>query len=131
MAEYCGSCDRACRRSKRLSRAKFDGVVIKIRGGRVCCPKAGLERSWKMSSIRVCVFPVCNQPSFSHIVCETYSWWTMYTSYRLSFQTECDSFLLTIVQSFPKPLDFIINSPFFCLFPFRGEGGGDFIMPLR
>jgi hypothetical protein len=64
-AEYCGSCERACRRSRRLSRAKFEGVVIKIRGGRVCCPKAGLERSWKISSMRVCVFPVYHQYFFS------------------------------------------------------------------
>lgn len=57
-AEYGGSCDKACKRSKRLSSARLEGVVMRIRGGLVCCPNAGLDKSWKISSIRVCVLPV-------------------------------------------------------------------------
>lgn len=41
-----------------LSRAKLDGVVTSIRGGREDPGIAGRERSWNISSTRVCVFPV-------------------------------------------------------------------------
>lgn len=55
--EYGGSWARACRRRRRLSRARFDGVAISIFGG-VSDVLEGRARSWNMSSMRVWVLPV-------------------------------------------------------------------------
>ena len=57
--EAYGSCrDNVCSRSSRLSRARFDGVVTSMRGGSEVFDEAGRRRSWKISSMSVCVFPV-------------------------------------------------------------------------
>jgi hypothetical protein len=45
MAEYGGNCAKAWSLSKRLSRARFEGVVIKIRGGRGSVSDTGRDRS--------------------------------------------------------------------------------------
>jgi hypothetical protein len=58
MDEYGGNAHRVCRRSRRLSSARLDGVVISIRGDWVVDSLAGRRRSWKMSSMRVWVLPV-------------------------------------------------------------------------
>ena len=59
MAEY-GACkERVWRRSRRLSRAKLEGVVTRIFGGWEVDGDAGRRRSWNISSIRVWVLPVC------------------------------------------------------------------------
>jgi len=38
----------------------LEGVVMRIRGGWVESGPDGLERSWNINSISVCVLPVCD-----------------------------------------------------------------------
>lgn len=53
-----------------MSRARFEGVQIRIRGGVILSGVDGLARSWNMSSIRVCVFPVCSVSTLCYRSCE-------------------------------------------------------------
>jgi hypothetical protein len=92
-----------------LSSARFEGVVIRMRGGMFEDEDDGRRRSWKISSMRVCVLPVCHfVVREDHIRGQseiTHAWRTMDARDLFCSETKLNCLFLTRVEVLSKPLD--------------------------